>query len=544
MRFCRQFMIIALCVSLFAGCSFFTNDIEDSTSLVFRLPDLEKHAVRAARALDAGESEEYTLNISLKGDIKQSQSVVISSGASVEFNDLIAGKKVYAEAYVVRTLAGQTEYLYTARSEQIKLQAGENTAELNMQNPYDYTIKLDANGGTFGSDSTVYEFHTASGLPSAESLDISRSGYTFAGWSKSKGVKSAAYSDEADFLPFADSTLYAVWSPKSVTVSSEEELTDAFKQDYALILLANTIFIENDLEADKDLTIDGQGKAGIKINNGTVSFKNVTFQNGAGTHSVRWNDTDKIQRFGMIMWKGCNSLTFENCTFKDNETTDDIGGGAIAMFGQGKFKVKSCTFEGNKSTHGGAIDIGTADLVFIKNCTFKGNSTDNDIYLGGSDAYVYGSGNTSDKSTPYGCYDKSKECPTLFASALDGDEDEFDTLKISHGNEETKPAIVIHLTEARDDELFFVVYFFNTDGTEITQIHTTATNCPTLRFELESIHNLEVSDGMEILISVNVYESRSAMESGATPVFTSNGQVSAILSTSTDSEVTVAISGV
>ena len=371
MRFCRQFMIIALCVSLFAGCSFFTSDIEDSTSLVFRLPDLEKHAVRAARALDAGETEEYTLNISLKGDIKQSQSVVISSGATVEFSDLIEGKKVYAEAYVVRTLAGQTEYLYTARSEQIKLQAGENTAELNMKNPYDYTIKLDANGGTFGSDGTVYEFHTESGLPSAERLGISRSGYTFAGWSESKGAKSAAYSDEASYIAFADTTLYALWSPKTVTVSSEEELTDAFKQDYALILLANTIFIENDLEVDKDLTIDGQGKAGIKINNGTVSFKNVTFQNGAGTAPSIWSeDNGKDQRFGMILYRGGNNLTFENCTFKDNETTDDIGGGAIAMFGNGKIKVKSCTFEGNKSTQGGAIDIGTADFVFIKNCTF------------------------------------------------------------------------------------------------------------------------------------------------------------------------------
>ena len=119
----------------------------------------------------------------------------------------------------------------------------------------------------------------------------------------------------------------------------------------------------------------------------------------------------------MIYWNGETSLTLEGCNFIGGVTEGDVGGGALALFGNGSVTISNCTFTKNSSTHGAAIDIGGADRVSIEDSIFSENTAGNncDIYCGGSGATVSGSGNISDFANPYQYYDDSKACDELFS---------------------------------------------------------------------------------------------------------------------------------
>ncbi len=212
---------------------------------------------------------------------------------------------------------------------------------------------------------------------------------------------------------------------RNTTTWSEDDFIEAFRAaanatgDAAVFnLQGNVTLIKNFISSDygnetSQVMIDGQGKYGIEIRSSTASFKNVTFKNGAGSRV----NGDKYQAFGMIYWNGETSLTLEGCNFIGGVTEGDVGGGALALFGNGSVTISNCTFTKNSSTHGAAIDIGGADTVTITGCYFSEN-TDSmgcDIYLGGSGATVLGSGNRSDFANPYKYYDDSKACDELFS---------------------------------------------------------------------------------------------------------------------------------
>ncbi len=180
------------------------------------------------------------------------------------------------------------------------------------------------------------------------------------------------------------------------------------------VTLTKTFISSNYGDADAYVTINGQGKYGIEIRSSTASFKNVTFNNGAGSRV----NGDTYQAFGMIYWNGGDGmLTFDSCSFSDSKTEGDVGGGALALFGKGSVTISACTFSRNSADHGAAIDIGGADRVSIEDSIFSENTAGNncDIYCGGSEATVSGSGNISDFANPYQYYDDSKACVELFS---------------------------------------------------------------------------------------------------------------------------------
>ena len=84
---------------------------------------------------------------------------------------------------------------------------------------FEYTINFDANGGSI-CDSTSMRVKDASvqggkistTLPSAESLSLSREGYTFKGWAKSPSATSAEYKNCGMITISSNITLYAVWA--------------------------------------------------------------------------------------------------------------------------------------------------------------------------------------------------------------------------------------------------------------------------------------------------------------------------------------------
>lgn len=211
---------------------------------------------------------------------------------------------------------------------------------------------------------------------------------------------------------------------RNTTTWSEDEFLAAFatasnapSSEEATFTLQGNVTLTKDFDitnygsGNVAITIDGQRQYGIEIKSANASFKNVTFKNGAG---LRQNGENSNQPFGMIYWNGSTSLSFENCTFTGGKTTGDVGGGALALFGSGTVTITGCTFSGNSSTHGAAIDIGGSDTVQISVCEFSGNQSDDacDIYRGGSGATVSGSGNTSDKETPY------KNCDNVTVEGL------------------------------------------------------------------------------------------------------------------------------
>ena len=91
---------------------------------------------RAARVAES-ESTGLFMDIALKGDYTAGKTLPVTEGASVTFDDIIVGKKVYAEAvaYQIETDAEGNEArttLYRGKTEIIRIKAGENAVTLVM----------------------------------------------------------------------------------------------------------------------------------------------------------------------------------------------------------------------------------------------------------------------------------------------------------------------------------------------------------------------------------------------------------------------------
>ena len=79
-----------------------------------------------------------------------------------------------------------------------------------------YTISFNANGGSGAPSSITKKHFTNAILPTATP---SRAGYTFKGWGTSSSASYAAYQPGSTFYTNANTTLYAVWSAKTYTIS-------------------------------------------------------------------------------------------------------------------------------------------------------------------------------------------------------------------------------------------------------------------------------------------------------------------------------------
>ena len=91
-----------------------------------------------------------------------------------------------------------------------------NTTLYAVWSPNTYTISYSANGGS-GAPSSQTKTHGVT--LTLSSTKPTRTGYSFLGWSTSSTATSASYSAGGSFTTNANTTLYAVWSPNSYTVS-------------------------------------------------------------------------------------------------------------------------------------------------------------------------------------------------------------------------------------------------------------------------------------------------------------------------------------
>ena len=79
-----------------------------------------------------------------------------------------------------------------------------------------YTISFNANGGSGAPSGITKKHFTNATLPSDKPY---RTGYTFKGWGTSSSTSYAAYQPGSTFYTNANTTLYAVWSAKTYTIS-------------------------------------------------------------------------------------------------------------------------------------------------------------------------------------------------------------------------------------------------------------------------------------------------------------------------------------
>ena len=357
-------------------------------------------------------------------------SLVLSGKITISENSANKAKQVYvANSVALATLeytyedektgAEQTELLYFLYgTDENGNSYGESRLDVNL---------VDGVFENLESEETIRLLDNA--FRGSESED--ETGYND-GESQSASTGSASSSD------YTIDTYTAAFPNRGLETWNEDEFISALQNalDGSTVTLQGTVILTKDFSTDefvseKSITIDCQDKYGIRIQAPSVKFKNITFQKGAGTYSFQKGDGITYYRpFGIIYWESSGSEEYEDCTFSGGVTTGDIGGGALALFGQDNegtnstTSLKNCIFVGNSSTHGGAIDIASFDTLTLINCVFSKNtnetnpesSTGSDINLGGSASRIEGYGNMSDCSNPY-AGDSSKLPENLFITA-------------------------------------------------------------------------------------------------------------------------------
>ena len=217
---------------LFASCSFL-NLSENTSSVTLKLPG------RTARIAD-GEYEDLLIDLSLKGDSKQSQTIPWTSEASVTFERIKTGSKIYIEAQAYINEPGLEEkiILYTGSSDEIKVTPGENNISLSLKKIYIVYFDLNEGEGEISEQRIV-----KGGKVSKPSSNPTREGsddyaFAFDGWYTASGyteagelILSANPFDFANTPVTEDITLYAKWLKKNyitVIFDSRNGSTAAF----------------------------------------------------------------------------------------------------------------------------------------------------------------------------------------------------------------------------------------------------------------------------------------------------------------------------
>ena len=223
-------VVAALSALLMSSCSFLDGTSE-SGSVSFtidkataqKLLESSRSAANHARVADA-DLEGLSMDVYLKGDYSQSQTIEAKTGASVSFENLRKGSKVYVQAdvYINEPHENQKMLIYTGSSDTIRVNPGQNKVTVNLKGFY--YVWFDANGG----EGDFAEQRIVSGSKATKpGADPVREGtediaYIFSGWYTSADGGQTLSEKPFDFsTPIKkDTVLYAGWVEKRIfTVS-------------------------------------------------------------------------------------------------------------------------------------------------------------------------------------------------------------------------------------------------------------------------------------------------------------------------------------
>ena len=138
----------------------------------------------------------------------------ISSSSTLPLDDDPNWKTFTNGNIITENISGGIWYLYTKVTDN----AGNRAINIQKSNPYiaNYSVIYDANGGTGAPDSQIKEHNKTITL---STIQPSRTGYTFIGWSTNKSSSTAEYQPGATYTNNASATLYAVWQDKQIEVT-------------------------------------------------------------------------------------------------------------------------------------------------------------------------------------------------------------------------------------------------------------------------------------------------------------------------------------
>lgn len=138
----------------------------------------------------------------------------ISSSSTLPLDDDPNWKTFTNGNIITENISGGIWYLYTKVTDN----AGNRAINIQKSNPYiaNYSVIYDANGGKGAPDSQIKEHNKTITL---STIQPSRTGYTFIGWSTNKSSSTAEYQPGATYTNNASATLYAVWQAKQIEVT-------------------------------------------------------------------------------------------------------------------------------------------------------------------------------------------------------------------------------------------------------------------------------------------------------------------------------------
>ena len=198
----------AILISFLASCSL-VNSPDNSGSVTLTL------SRSAARNADS-DLETLYVDVSLKGDYSETQTIIFQSGSTKEtatFDQIKPKSKVYIEAnaYTKDSTSGEKNYEYTGKSDTIKIKSGENNISLTLKKLYSVWFELNGGSGDFKTQRVVSGEKAIRPETDPTKEATEDCAYEFAGWYTSDDVKF-----DFDKPIKKDTILYAKWNEKHI----------------------------------------------------------------------------------------------------------------------------------------------------------------------------------------------------------------------------------------------------------------------------------------------------------------------------------------
>lgn len=232
------------------------------------------------------------------------------------------------------TLSVGSEYLlYVYKNGSYSQQKGPFTITAPIPT---YTVSYNANGGS-GAPSSQTKTHNKT--LTLSSTRPTRTGYNFLGWSTSRTATSASYSAGGSFTSNSDTTLYAVWDPKSYTLTTNSDSNSSIlvsRQSTKKSGASTGALSSNDpIYYDDVLKVQFGANEGYNISTHTVN--NSAFTSG-GTFTVTDNvsvaSTAVVKSFTLSVniGTGTNIVVNRTSSPKQGASTGVLSSGATIFY--------------------------------------------------------------------------------------------------------------------------------------------------------------------------------------------------------------------
>lgn len=387
-RFCL-FLVISL--FLFAGCSFFDFDNQNTASVVFEIPDKFTNKVNTRESRQilpntsrdslALEDENFYFDIALKGGFEDSKTILLGKEKRFSFDDIPVGSELWAEAEIYKNEADSKVTLYTGKSEVITVVAGENQLALKLE-------KSDSENQDSSEPEIIY-------------VDIYATARTLAANELCDGSEEAPFATIADALAYITDLDNSEENYKIITSGTfaENVLIQGIPAAH-LMIEGDGGEVESKITGDgvagypfesyqnitlKNISVIANGNLGAKIQAGTLTLENgaklkCTAAETGGSFGVVvygniiMNGNSEIS--GFLQTSGNTIIVYENSkiTMNDDSKIYNCKAGTDNYSGGGGVYLESASLEMNdnakiyscQSSYGGGVYLGTKSGSFVK----------------------------------------------------------------------------------------------------------------------------------------------------------------------------------